>query len=112
VLEFDDAGRPVRWETTREPEWDTRERSLVLAYRHWQAGLCKRCGEHLEHATDPDTDPTDPGASQAWVAELPTECFSCSALVRSERTYKDDDNAPWLIHTNALVTKKPRLRSR
>ena len=63
-------------------------------------------------STDPDTDPSNPAASRAWVAELPTECYSCAALTGSEKAHADDDNAPWLIHTTALVGKKPRLHSR
>jgi hypothetical protein len=105
-------GAPAAWETTREPEWDQRQRSLVLAYQLWKAGLCRRCGEHLAHTTDPDTDAGDPGAHQAWVAEDPTECFNCAALVGSEKSRQNDDNAAWLIHTTALVTKRPRLRTR
>lgn len=112
VVAYDEQGRPARWETVREPEWDKRQRSLVMAYRLWKAGLCRRCGEHLAHATDPDTDPSNPGASRAWVAEDPTECYSCAALHGSEKSRADDDNSPWLIHTTALVRKKPRLRSR
>lgn len=112
VTGYDQQGRPSRWETVREPEWDKRQRSLVMAYRLWKAGLCRRCGEHLAHSTDPNTDPSNPGASQAWVAEDPTECFSCAALHDSEKKRANDDNAPWLIHTTALVRKQPRLRSR
>lgn len=112
VLAYDEQGRPARWETVRESEWDRRQRSLVLAYRLWEAGLCRRCGEHLGHATDPDTDPSNPMAHRAWIAEDPTECYSCAALVGSEKSRAADDNASWLIHTTALVTKKPRLRSR
>lgn len=112
VTAYDEQDRPARWETTREPEWDKRQRSLVLAYRLWQAGCCRRCHEHLAVATDPDTDPSNPAASRAWVAELPTECYSCAALTGSEKANAQADNAPWLIHTTALVTKTPRLRSR
>lgn len=112
VLGWDALGRPVRWETVREPEWDRRQRSLVMAYRLWRAGLCRRCGEHLVHSTDPDTDPSSPEATRAWVAEDPTECFSCAALHGSEKRRASDDNASWLIHTTALVHKQPRLRSR
>lgn len=83
-----------------------------MAYRLWKAGLCRRCGEHLAHASDPDTDPTNPMGSRAWVAEDPTECYSCAALAGSEKSRADDDNAGWLIHTTALVRKQPRLRSR
>jgi hypothetical protein len=105
-------GRPAAWETTREPEWDKRQRSLVMAYRMWQATLCRRCGEDLALSTDPGTDPTNPGGHMAWVAEDPTECYSCAALHGSEKSRAEDDNAPWLIHTTALVRKQPRLRSR
>lgn len=110
VTGWDEQGRPARWETVREPEWDRRQRSLVLAYQLWRAGLCRRCGEHLTVATDPDTEPGNPQASRAWVAEPPTECFSCAALHHSEHERAKDPNAPWLIHTNALVTKKPPQR--
>jgi hypothetical protein len=110
VTAYDGQGRPARWETVRESEWDRRQRSLVLAYQLWRAGLCRRCNEHLAHSTDPDTDPDSPEARRAWVAEPPTECFSCAALTRSERERQEDDNAPWLIHTTALVTKTPQRR--
>lgn len=115
VTAFDEQGRAVRWETVTEPEWDRRQRSLVMAYGMWEASLCRRCGEDLHHATDPNTDPDRPESTQAWVANDPDECFSCKALVRSEREWAKDDEtgqSGWLIHTTELATKRPRLRSR
>lgn len=108
-------GRPAQWATETEPEWDHRQRSLMLALDMWEAGLCRRCHEHVELSTDPDTDPDSPWATRAWVAEDPTECFSCKALTRSERKWSDpktdtEGQAAWLIHTTGLVSKTPRLR--
>lgn len=108
----------MRWETAREPEWNTRQRALVMALALYEATLCRKCGEGLERSTDPMTDADNPEADQAWVAEPPTECFSCKALVGSEQEWaKADQNnesnvSQWLIHTTALVPKKPRRRGR
>ncbi|WP_285475233.1 hypothetical protein [Actinoplanes sp. NBRC 101535] len=117
VTAWDEAGRPAAWTMRPEPEWDGRERSLMLALDMWEAGLCRRCGEHLEQSADPDTDPDDPRSSQAWRAEDPTECFSCKVLARSERRAAprgddDEDASPWLIHTTQLVPKTPRAPGR
>jgi hypothetical protein len=114
VTKFDGAGRAVRWETVTEPEWDTRERSLMLALAYWEAGLCRRCGEHMSKTLDPMTDPDRPEATRRWVAEGPDECDCCKAMVRAERKLADDENAggmaAWAFHTPALIAVKPRLR--
>lgn len=118
VLEHDGQGRPVRWETIpAEPEWNDRQRALVMALQLWEASLCRRCGEHLGRATDPDTDGEDPHAHWAWEPEAPTECLSCRALVKSEQDWDTEENRKkgldrWLIHTTRLVPKKPRLPRR
>lgn len=105
-------GQPAAWETTSEPEWDTRERSLMLALAYWEAGLCKRCGEHLSRGMDPMTDPDSPEADHRWVAEGPDECHCCKALVRAEKKWADDapDSAPYSVFTPALVPTTPRVR--
>lgn len=59
-----------------------------------------------------DTDPGNPGGTRAWVAEAPAECYSCAVLHGSEQEWAKDERSPWLIHTTALVDKRPRLRSR
>lgn len=107
----------MAWVTTTEREWDTRERSLMLALDFYEAGQCRRCGEHLSHAADPMTDPDRPEAPRMWVGNDPDECHSCKALHRKEAEWAgaDEDGPksvdPWLIFTSSLVDKKPRIRS-
>lgn len=108
-------GQPEVWETTSESPWDRRERSLMLALAHFEAGCCRRCGEHLAKSMDPMTDPDRPDAPHHWVAEGPDECFACKALVRAERKLADDkdggsDLLPYSIHTPALIPHTPRVR--
>lgn len=116
VTEWDGQGRPVRWATVTEVEWDRRERSLMLALAYWEAGLCGRCHQHLSKSMDPNTDPDRPEATQQWVAEGPDECHSCKALVRVERKLADDTDGggdrmlAWSVHVPVLVAKKPRVR--
>lgn len=114
VTAWDEQGRPTQWTTVTEPEWDRRERSLMLALNHYEAGLCRRCGQHLAHAMDPNTDPDNPEASQRWIADGPDECHSCKSLVRAERQLGDEeggqDRLAYTVYVPALVAVKPRLR--
>lgn len=92
--------------TRREPEWDDKQRLWMLALAFYEAGLCQRCGHHLEDSTDPNS---------VWVADDPTECFSCSTLARADRawtkrTEKDPNPIPAqaMIHTVRRVPKPSR----
>jgi hypothetical protein len=51
VTEWTPDGRPAVWVTEPEPEWNRRERSLMLALALWEGQLCRKCHEHLEQAT-------------------------------------------------------------
>lgn len=116
VTEWDEQGRPAKWVTITEPEWDRRERSLMLALHQYEAGLCKRCGQHLSHAMDPNTDPDRPDATQTWKAEGPDECHSCKTLVRAERQLAGEDEGAggdrltYSVYAPVLVAKRPRQR--
>jgi hypothetical protein len=116
VTAYDQQGRPAAWETRRETEWDPRERRWMLALALYEAGLCQKCGQSLDHTTDPNTDPDRPDATQQWIADGPFECFCCKALVRAERKLSDDENSggieQWSIHSPVLIAKKPRRRRR
>lgn len=112
VTEFDEQGRAVAWETTREPEWDRRERRWMLALDFYESTLCGKCNQPLELTTDPNTDPDRPEATQRWKADGPTECFCCKALVRAEKKLVDDENSggmeDWGIFSPVIVAKRPR----
>lgn len=120
VLEYDEQGRPVRWETTRDVEWDEQERALMLALGLFEAQMCRKCGMHLSQAMDPMNDPDLPEAPRRWVADGPDECFSCKALVRADREWSaaqdenvkngGEDSSPWTVHTPLLKTKPVRVR--
>lgn len=118
VTGWDDQGRPSVWVSKPEQEWDRRERSLMLALTFHEAGLCGRCGQHLSHSMDPNTDPDRPEATQQWIAVGPDECHSCKALVRAEQALANDKDGggdkllPFVVHAPALVAKKPRTRKR
>jgi len=112
VTRYDKRGRPAVWETRTEREWDPRERSLILALGFWEAGLCRKCGEHLDATTDPANDQDNPATSYGWAADGPDECFACKALHRAEeRRHKEaPDVGPYEIWSPVLLGKKPRLR--
>lgn len=84
----------------------------MLALAYWEAGLCRRCGEHLSRGMDPMTDVDRPEADQKWIAEGPDECFCCRALVQAETALAANEDtakrAPFSVFTPALVPKKPR----
>lgn len=84
----------------------------MLALAMWEAGLCRKCGEHLAETTDPSTDPDNPAVTREWVADGPDECFSCKAMHRAETRFAKEspDVAPYVIWAPALVAKVPRLR--
>ncbi|MFF0822412.1 hypothetical protein ACFYUR_18780 [Micromonospora haikouensis] len=111
---WDEQGRPTRWVTSREVEWDGRERAWMLALDLYEGTLCRKCGQPLAECTDPDNDPDNPDAGHQYVAEDPTECFSCKALVRSEEKWSksEPDSAPYMIHTVVKVAKPTRRRRR
>lgn len=80
----------------------------MLALALWEAGLCRRCGHHLDQTTDPDNDPDNPRAPRAWVADGPDECYGCKALHRAEtRWHKESpESAPYVIWSAALVDRR------
>jgi hypothetical protein len=112
VLAYDEQGRPAQWETRTEPEWDGRERSLVLALAYWEAGLCRKCGCHLEETTDPAHDQDNPETSFGWAADGPDECFACKAMYRAEHARQKEapETAHYEIWSPVLLAKRPRLR--
>lgn len=114
MLTYDEQGRPAAWETRTESEWDSRERSLMLALAYWEAGLCRKCGQHLDETTDPAHDQDSPATSWGWAADGPDECFSCKALHRAETKWQKEapDTAPYMIWAPVLTAKKPRIRQR
>lgn len=109
-------GQAAEWETVTEPEWDSRERRWMLALQVYESTLCGKCGQPLDETTDPNTDPDRPESTQKWVAQGPTECFCCKAMVRAEKKLSEDENSggieQWSIFTPAVVAKKPRVRRR
>lgn len=114
VTAWTEDGRPAAWVTRTEPEWDSRERSLMLALGVWEAGLCRRCGHHLDETTDPGNDQDNPETAHGWIADGPDECFACKALHRAEDKWHKEspEVAPYSIWSAALVAKRPRLRHR
>ena len=107
-------GQPAAWETRTETEWDSRERSLMLALAYWEAGLCRKCGQHLHETTDPAHDQDNPETAWGWVADGPDECFGCKALHRAEEKWQKEapEAAPYSIWAPVLVAKRPRQRRR
>ena len=114
VTAFDDQGRPAKWVTRREAEWDRGERAWMLGLDYYEATLCRKCGHALHESTDPEHDPDNPAASHRYQAEDPTECFACKTLMRSEKKWAKDnpDLAPALIHTAVLIERPKRGRQR
>lgn len=115
VTSWDDQGRPAGWVTTEETEWDTRERSMMLALGYFEGGCCQRCGEHLAKAMDPANDPDNLfEATGRWVAEGPDECFSCKALVKAEAALNQEEGgaelANYAVFTPKLIPITPRRR--
>ncbi|MEV2239529.1 hypothetical protein [Micromonospora sp. NPDC049891] len=114
VVEWDEQGRPKRWVTRREVEWDVRERAWMLALDWYEASLCRKCGQPLSECTDPTNDPDNPASERMYVAEEPTECFSCKVLVRAEERWHkaDPDSSPFVIHNAVLVDRQRRQPAR
>lgn len=112
VTAWTEDGRPAAWETRTETEWDSRERSLMLALQLWEAGLCRRCGHHLDETTDPAHDQDNPETAHGWIADGPDECHACKALHRAEEKWHKEspEVAPYSIWSAVLVAKRPRLR--
>lgn len=86
----------------------------MLALEMWEAGLCRRCGQHLQQAMDPLHDPERPDADRVWAADGPDECHACKVLTRADRAFAkgDPDSAAWVVHTPVLRTnpnRRPRL---
>ncbi|GGM27187.1 hypothetical protein GCM10011608_09960 [Micromonospora sonchi] len=114
VTAWDEQGRPLRWITRREPEWDPRERGWMLALDWHESSLCRKCGQPLAECTDPANDPDNPASERMYVAEPPTECFSCKVLVKAdEKWHKDSpETSGFVIHTAALVDRPQRRPAR
>ncbi len=114
VTDWTAGGFPAGWETVEEEEWDIRERTLMLALDYYEAGLCRRCGQHLSKTMDPMTDPDRPEAERHWTADGPDECFCCKAMYRAEKKLTDDEDsrelAAYAIHVPTLVKVAPRIR--
>ena len=85
----------------------------MLGLDYYEATLCRKCGHALHESTDPEHDPDNPAGSHRFQAEDPTECFACKTLLRSEKKWakENQDLAPALIHTVALV-ERPKRRQR
>jgi len=107
VLSWTSDGKPAVWETRVEPEWDSYERSLMLALDWWESGLCQRCGHHLDETTDPDTDPDNPAAKRTWLADGPYECFACKTLYQAEKKWGKEapDTAQISVWSAVLVDR-------
>lgn len=88
----------------------------MLALDYWEAGLCRRCGQHLSDAMDEHTDPDNPASPRRWVAEGPDECHSCKALHAAERGVRKqeggDDLMGHSVFHPVLVTVQPQQRTR
>lgn len=112
VTEWTPDGRPAAWQTSTEPEWDPRQRALMLALQWWEAGLCRRCGQHLDETTDPNNDPDNPHSGRTWVADGPDECFACKVLHRAEQSWEktSPEAAPYSIWAPQLRDRPPRHR--
>ena len=63
MTDWDAEGRPAKWATTVEPEWDGPEREIMIARHELHANTCRQCGGWLPDELT-DIDPDD------WTAEL------------------------------------------
>jgi hypothetical protein len=64
----------------------------MLALQEWREARCRGCGGDLAETTDPDRE-------DGYRPLLPVRCHRCTALSRSEETYRKAD-AP---HPHALI---------
>lgn len=82
VLDRDDEGRPTKWVTRREPEWDGQQRELMLAYLRYKDLVCHGCGGWLPETTQRDEEEYD--------VDSPWRCGQCTALMKARERYAKD----------------------
>lgn len=97
---YDDGGRVVR--TVTRGGWTEEDRALVMAYRRYQATLC-RCGEPKERAWHWD--------NEGWYEVDPDEdfltCHACTALARAENPEADPVRYPVRLRNDRDYAEKP-----
>lgn len=90
-----------------EPEWDTGQRSWMLALAYVEAHECPGCGGWRPETTDPRGDPNNPAREFDWVVSNPSRCHRCTALANKAGPYQKD--AP---HSHALSFRPERVPRR
>ncbi len=86
MLEFDAAGRPVRWESVTESEWDEQSRSEILALAEFRKLTCSGCGGWLPETTALD--------AKDWIIDPPHRCSRCTALGLRQDAHGKDHSHP------------------
>jgi hypothetical protein len=111
VVDRDDAGRPARWVTTRESEWDVQQQAEMLALALYRAGLCHRCGGELAETTSADNDRDNPHGVGVYKATRKVRCHKCTAAMESDHEHSSNKLVPFpaaVMHITELVPRGRR----
>lgn len=113
VVEWDEEGRPSKWKTESEVEWDAESREEVLALIDHESDLCPN-GHPLSESGHPDADPYNFEGTVSYQASNPIVCHACEA---QEKARKKWSKVGWyqgkhLLFVVRKVARKPRGRNR
>lgn len=102
VYRYDNDGRLAQSITTREPEWSTHDRELILALLELRGELCPSCGGWLEDCARGDTDPDQ----VLYHVPDPKVCQRCLVLGVKRDEYRSDPRVGALLFTARAKPKK------
>lgn len=91
--------------TTKEPEWNDDEYSLMSAFTAYEADL-HTCGHPLAETTSILADPSNSNGEWVYKAQLPFRCHACDALELAKKPYSGTNFDPSRVWT---VDKVPRV---
>ncbi len=83
-------GRPAKWVTRREPEWDDQQQGWMLALQHYRNGLCPSCGLPREECMALAND----GRFKATAMR----CHATTARIIEAERYKDNPQPDALLY--------------
>jgi hypothetical protein len=67
----------------REPEWDTEQQAIMVAYEAYQRLICGGCGGYLPETTEEDA---------AYTVDLPIRCHRCTAIAVASDAHRETPN--------------------
>lgn len=79
MVEWTEDGKPSKWITEKEVEWDEEQRDYLFAFLEHEADQCSGCGEPISESAHPLADPANPDREYTYQVSNPIVCFACEA---------------------------------